>query len=377
MGFEWVAVALVAGSLVYCVLVLVAQNSWLASQRTQATGLRHTEAISVLKPLSGIDEDLEQNLRTFFEQDYPEFEVLFTVRHADDPALALVERLQREYPNLPSRLIVTGEPPYPYPNHKVYCLNLMMAAAKHSLLVMSDSDIRVKPDFLPRIAGEFQDPNLSVTTCPYRAVAGRHFWSKLEAIGMNTEFLAGVLVARLVEGMRFALGPTIVARREAILAIGGWDRVKDYLAEDFVLGNVAAEKGLGVGLSSTIVEHRIGSQPLAANFRHRLRWYRSTRRSRPAGYVGQLFTYTLPLALILWLAAPHWWPLCVAALACRAAAAWTTAARVLGGRVNWLLLPLQDSLSFAFWIAGFFGNTITWRGHHYYLHRDGRFERIS
>ena len=186
----------------------------------------------------------------------------------------------------------------------------MTRAARHELLAMSDSDIRVGRDFLRTVAAEFQDPALAVATCPYRAVPADRFWSRLEAIMMNTEFIAGILVARLLEGMKFAVGPTIVARKSAIEAIGGWPRLKDYLAEDFVLGQLAAGAGMGVGLSRYVIEHRIGSQPFAANARHRLRWCRSTRRSRPAGYAGQLFTYTLPWLLLglPWslLAAPIW-----------------------------------------------------------------------
>ena len=137
---------------------------------------------------------------------------------------------------------------------------------------------------------------------------GRSFWNTLEAVGLNTEFIGGVLVARMLDGMKFALGPTIAARRATLLGIGGFDAVKDFLAEDFVMGNLAAARGDGVILSSYVIEHRIGAQTLGANLKHRLRWNRSTRRSRPAGYVGQLFTNPLPLALLLWAAQPQWWP---------------------------------------------------------------------
>ena len=147
---------------------------------------------------------------------------------------------------------------------------------------MSDSDIHVTPDMLSTVAAEFADPRVGVATCPYRAVPGRGIWSKLEAIGMNTQFLGGVLVARMLEGMKFALGPTIAARKSVLDQMGGFDRLKDYLAEDFVMGKFAAELGYRVLLSSYVIEHHIGSQSFAANFKHRLRWARSTRRSRPA-----------------------------------------------------------------------------------------------
>jgi ceramide glucosyltransferase len=366
--------ALVSGSLVYCVLTIIAAVRYRA---VHPPPLRQANPISVLKPLAGVDEGLAENLRSFFEQRYDSFEILFAVRNSDDPAIAVAERLRADYPAVPSRLIVTGEPPYP--NAKVFSLDRMLAAAAHDLLVMSDSDIRVTPDMLSTIAAEFQDSQLGLATCPYRAMPGRSFWSTLEAVGLNTEFIGGVLVARMLDGMKFALGPTIAARRETLVRIGGFDAVKDYLAEDFVMGKLAAERGYRVILSSYVIEHRIGAQPFAANLKHRLRWNRSTRRSRPWGYVGQIFTNPLPLALLLWIVSPAWWPLSLATLVLRAAAGWATGVHALSGPFVsrlWWLVPLQDVASFVVWIAGFFGNTILWRGRKYYLLPDGRFELV-
>lgn len=370
----WFLLALVVGSLVYCVLTIVAAVRYRA---VRPAPLRVAAPISILKPLAGIDDGLEQNLRTFFEQDYAEFEILFAVRRPDDPAIAVAERLRARFPGVPSRLIITGEPPYP--NAKVYSLDLMLAAARHDLLVMADSDIRVTPGMLSVIAAEFQDLKLGLATCPYRAVPGRSFWNTLEAVGLNTEFIGGVLVARMLDGMKFALGPTIAARRATLAGIGGFDAVKDFLAEDFVMGNLAAARGDGVILSSYVIEHRIGAQKLAANLRHRLRWNRSTRRSRPAGYVGQLFTNPLPLALLLWAARPEWWPIVAATLLLRALAGVATAGYVLRDPLTarlFFLVPVQDILAFVMWLAGFFGNTIQWRGRKYYLQPDGRFELV-
>jgi ceramide glucosyltransferase len=362
---------LLLGSLVYSVLQVVAAQKYLA---VRLADLKSAEPISILKPLAGLDLGLESNLRTFFEQDYPEFEILFAVRHENDPAAEVVARLQAEYPQVHSRLLVTGEPPYA--NAKVFSLDRMLSAAANDLVVMSDSDIRVTPNLLRTVAAEFHDQHLGVATCPYRAVAGRSLWSRLEAIGMNTDFWGGALVARMIEGMHFAVGPTIAARRHVLEAIGGFDRVKDYLAEDFVIGKFAAEQGHGVILSSYVIEHHIGSSTLAENFRHRLRWARSTRRSRPAGYVGQLFTMPLPLALLVCLVAPAWWPVLPITVVVRSVAAYMVSSRVLHARINWMLLPLEDILGFCFWLAGFVGNTITWRGRRYRLFSDGRFEVI-
>jgi ceramide glucosyltransferase len=367
-----ILLTLLAGSLVYSALAVLAVFRYLSVRPPK---LDSTEPVSILKPLAGLDLGLETNLHTFFQQEYGEFEILFAVREPEDPAVPVVRKLQAEYSHISSQLILTGEPPYPHA--KVFSLDRMLAAAKYDLVVMSDSDIRVTPDLLKCVAAEFQDPQLGVATCPYRAVAGDSFWSRLEAIGMNTDFWSGVLVARLIEGMEFAVGPTIVARRGALEAIGGMNRVKDYLAEDFVLGKFAAAAGYGVILSSYVIEHHIGGSDFRHNAAHRLRWCRSTRRSRPAGYAGQLFTMPFPLACLVTASYPALWPVIPMAFALRAVAARVVSWGVLRARLSWWLLPIEDLAAFCFWIAGFFGNTILWRGRKYQLQRDGRFRLTS
>lgn len=379
----WVLAMLLAGSLVYSLLSVLAAIRYLAAAAPPTAASR--EPISILKPLSGLDQGLEENLRGYFTQDYgdvngegdastvarPLFELIFAVHHESDPCVTLVRRLCAEYSNIPSRLIVTGEPPYPHA--KVYSLARMMAQARHDLVVMSDSDVRVTRDFLRHVAAEFADGQVALATCPYRAIPGASNWSRMEAVGMNTTFWQGALTARMLEGMAFAVGPTTVARRRFVDEAGGIEALKDYMAEDFELGRRMAAEGHQVILSSYVVEHRIGSDNTAQNFRHRIRWARTGRRSRPAGYIGQIFTYPVPLALLLWAIAPfEWWPVAVSALAVRAVSAWVTAHVVLGSRINWLLLPAEDIFGFAFWIAGFFGSTITWRGRKYRLDRVGR-----
>ncbi len=368
-----VTAVLLTVALVYSVLVMVAARRYLRV-RPPAPLAGVPEPISILKPLAGLDPDLESNLRTFFEQDYTDFEILFAVRHVDDPAVEVVEQLRAEYPQIATRLILTGEPPYA--NAKVYSLDLMLAEAAHDLVVMSDSDIRVTPDLLRTAAAEFQDPGMGVATCPYRAMSGKSLWSRLEATGMNADFLAGILVARMLEGMQFAVGPTIVARRWALESFGGFKRMKDYLAEDFVLGKFAAQAGHGVMLSSYVVEHHIGTSDFRNNAAHRLRWARSTRRSRPLGYLGQAFTMPVPWALAVCAVNPAWWPVLPLTLAIRGASAYIVSTRVLHAKLNWALMPLEDLAAFAFWIAGFFGSTIEWRGRRYRLHSDGRFELL-
>jgi ceramide glucosyltransferase len=366
---------LLAGSLIYCLLVVLAamKHNWETLPFSRANP---NISISVLKPLFGIDEGLQESLISFFEQDYNYFEIIFAVHEADDPAAQLVRSLMASYPQIPCRLLVTGEAPYP--NAKVYSLSLMTAAASHDLLVMSDSDIRVQRTFLSRIAAEAALNRYDLATCPYRALPGATIWSRLEALGMNTDFWGAALVAKLTEGVRFAIGPTIIVRRKVLNAIP-WTRLSGYLAEDFVLGQRAAEKGFRVDLSNCVVEHRLASDTMRNNLLHRLRWARSTRRSRPWGYVGQVFTYPLPLALLLLTFAHSLWPVLIITVVFRALAADAVSNWALNdplSRASWLWIPLQDLLGFAFWVAGFTGNNIHWRGRQYRLHSDGTFELV-
>jgi ceramide glucosyltransferase len=363
---------MVAGALVYALLTIIAAAAY---RRVSPPPLRDSVPISILKPLAGVDEGLEANLRSFFAQQYGDYEILFAVHDAADLAIALVEKLRREFPAVPTQLIVSGDPPYP--NAKVFSLDRMLQAARHEIVVMGDSDVRVSPRLLETLAREFQAECVGLITCPYRAVAGRSLWSRMEAIFMNTEFLGGVLVARLLNGMDFALGPTIAVRKRALSQIGGFDFLKDYLAEDFVMGNRVAASGWRVLLSSEVIEHRIGSEKFVPNLSHRLRWLRSTRRSRPLGYNGQVFTNPFAVGLIVWAIVPAWWPVLLATALVRAASAWAQAGWVLHDpltrRYWWAVLP-QDLWNFLIWVAGFFGNTVVWRGRTYYLARDGRFE---
>ena len=411
MIFVEIAVgALVAGAWAYCVLGIIAalaqrrnrhnksshwwrrlyclqrrDSSWrfrkpeIPQNVTEAAlnGCATSVGISILKPLAGIENSLEQNLRSFFEQQYPDFELLFAVRGSSDPAVGLVERLQAEYPLVASRLIVTGEPPYA--NAKVFSLSRMTPAATYDVLITSDSDVRASAGFLDRIALEVAEDRYDLASCPYRAVPGSHIWSLLEALGINTEFWGGAFVAKLLEGVRFTVGPTVVARRKVFDAIP-WDNLSPYLAEDFVLGQRAAELGFRVDLSQVVVEHHLSDDSFKQNFSHRLRWARSTRRSRPWGYVGQIFTNPLPLAIVFVALAPKFWLVLVITAFLRALTAYATSGWVLRDplfRRWWFLIPVQDLLSFVFWWVGFSGNRISWRGRKYRLRADGTFELIG
>lgn len=360
----------------YYVLVLLAARQFLLRRRKPKTYLGEVPAISVLKPLAGYEPELAENLGSFFRLSYPRYEVLCAARDADDPALAVAREVRSDYPDSDAQLLVAGAPDCP--NAKVHSLAAMTAAAAGELLVVSDSDIRTDPALLLEISKDFEDPAVGVVTCPYRAVPGASLWSTLEALGMNTEFWSGVLVAQFLAPMNFAVGPTMAVRKSCLDAIGGWGAFSDFLAEDFEVGRRARLAGYEVRLSNHTVEHRIGSQALRENLIHRLRWRRSTRRSRPVGYWGEIFANPLPWALLLPLAASGaaWsWAALAACVALRASVALTVGGSVLGDTQRWWrfwLLPLQDGLSLLAWFAGLFGRRIVWRGSGYELSRDGR-----
>jgi len=362
---------LLTGSLVYCVLIVVATRRFLS---TTLPNPGNKPPISVLKPLCGHDDGLEENLRSFLTQDYPKYEVLFGVHRPDDPAVAVAENIIREFSGrISARLVTTGESPIP--NAKAFSLNRMVREANYDVLVMSDSDVRVTPSLLSHLAQELQDDHIGLISCPYRAVPGKSLWSRLEAIGMNTELLGGVMVARMIEGMRFALGCTVAVRRSVLEDMGGFGYLQEFLAEDFVIGQRAAELGHGVLFSSYVIEHRIGSQQMMPNLGHRMRWARSTRRSRPLGYWGQIFTYPLPLALLLCAVYPSAWPVLFLTMVLRGTAALATARDVVHDPVTqrqWWLLPIQDVIGFFVWISGFVGDKIIWRNRKCTVLRDGR-----
>ncbi len=360
------------GSLVYCMLAVI--GTW-RYRRSGARRLAVFPPVSVLRPLAGAQDNTEANLRSLFSQDYPGFEVLLSVHEATDPAAAIARRVMAEFPGIPSRLIVAGVSPQP--NAKVWSLRALEGHAANEILVMSDSDIQHEPDCLATVVSELEQPNVALVTCPYRAFGGPRFWARLEALGLNTDFLAGMLTQRLLNGMDFAIGCTIATRRRDLASIGGFDTLQRYLAEDFIVGNLLHAQGRGVILSRSVITHHIGNEGFLKNWKHRLRWARSTRRSRRAGYIGEIFTKPFAISLLIWAVEPRAWGFVVIALMFRAGVAYSTGLEILEDPLlarYWWLLPVEDVASFVNWVLGFFGKTILWRGRRLVVAPDGSFE---
>jgi len=336
--------------------------------------------VSILKPLKGMDPEIYESFRSHCRQDYPEYEIIFGVSDADDPAIESVERLKREFPDRAIRLVVCRE--ILGANVKVSNLVQMLPTARYDYLIVNDSDIQVESDYLRRVLAPLADPKVGMVTCLYRGIAGPTLGSRLEAVGISTDFCGGVLAARLLErGIRFGLGSTLAFRRTDLQTIGGFESFVDYLADDYEMGARIAERGLEVRLADVVVETFLPPYDLRGYLDHQLRWARSVRDSRPWGYVGLVFTFGLLWALLALIAGQGagWaWTVFGAAVVLRLAVVGLVGRVVLRDRqipqLLWLL-PLRDLLAGLVWLGSFVGHTVVWRGERFRL-KDGKLARV-
>jgi ceramide glucosyltransferase len=335
--------------------------------------------VSVLKPVHGLEPLLRENLESHFQQDYPEFELVFCARRRDDPALAIVDDLAAKYPRVKVQILTCGEPPVP--NAKVHSLTTMLPAAKHDILLLSDSDVYAAPGYIAEVTAPLRDSKVGVVTCMYRGLPVGGLWSLLEAIGMSVEMSSGVLIARMLEGMKFALGPTLATRKDVVEKLGGFAQWGNYLAEDFLIGNRADAVGYHVVLSEHVIGQVAADVSFLKSFMHQARWMRSTRFSRPKGHFGTGLTFAMPFG-ILGLVAGWGTGLPILGIALLA---WAWLNRTLQSiAVGWgvthdrnsltycWLHPLRDLLGFFVWIASYSGNEVIWRGERYKLQTEGR-----
>jgi len=337
--------------------------------------------VSILKPLKGVDPEIYDCFRSHCLQDYPEYEIIFGVSEADDPAVQTVQRLQREFPQCSIQLVVCSQ--RLGANTKVSNLVQMLPVARYDHLIVNDSDIRVESDYLRRVMAPLSEKRVGMVTCLYRGIASGTLGSRLEAIGISTDFSAGVIVARCIEGgVRFGLGSTLALRRRELEAIGGFEAFVDYLADDYELGKSIAALGREVRLSEVVVETVLPAYDLKGFLEHQLRWARSVRDSRPWGYAGLLFTFGVPWAMLVVIAArgAAWaWGLAASVALLRVLMAWTVGRAVLRDRqlASLLpLLPLRDFAAVLVWLGSFVGNRIAWRGDYFRL-KDGKLARVD
>ena len=379
---EIVTVCGIIFSALYYLLCLWSAANFLR-EREAVGGARPTQnfpPISILKPLKGTDPEIYESFRSHCLQDYPEYELIFGVNDPNDPAIDSVKELQREFPDRRIQLVVSKT--ILGANVKVSNLEQMLAEARYNLLIVNDSDIRVEPDYLRRVTAPLANSQVGLVTCLYRGVAGSTLGSRLEALGISTDFCASVLAARQLEGgIRFGLGSTLAFRRAELEKIGGFTSFVDFLADDYELGKRIASLGMAVKLSDVVVETYLPSYRPWEFFAHQLRWARGVRDARAGGYLGLIFTFGLLWALLALTASRGalWaWGALAVTLFLRFAVALVVGRGVLQDRQTmkdvWLI-PLRDLLAVAVWIASLGGHSVTWRGDRFRL-KDGKLSRI-
>ena len=333
-----------------------------------------------------MEPGLERNIESFFEQEYPEFELLFCARHETDQGLQLAQRVGARYPQVDARYVTCGEPMPNFHNAKVYSLAKLDSVAKHALFITSDADVRVRKDYLLRMVQNLKDPMIGLASCVYLGTTDHgtkaRFSSQLDAVGKSVEMTSGVLVADMLEGTKFALGASMAVRKESFRVAGGFEELGQFYADDFVLGNRLAAQGVGVRMATHVIRLMVQDTPFGLSFRNQLRWMQSTRRSRPLGHLGSGLTFAVPFGLVglLWgLLSGH----ALLGLGCLLGMIfnrWLQAGailRVLGDK-GWLrgmlLYPLRDLLGSVLWLGSYGGDRFYYRGKIYRLKHGGRVE---
>jgi len=377
---EYIILGVAAIPFIYYLLALYSTAHFLADAKGR--GKDHgnfTPPLSCLKPIKGLDVDAYENYASFCRQDYPQYEILFCVDQ-DDPALPVLEKLIRDFPERDIRLLFgSGRDAI---NDKVARLVRLTTEAKYDLFVITDGDVRVRPDYLRNVAAPFRDPKVGAATCLYVSTQEKSFLEELQSISMISDFFAGIIVAWQLDGVKFTLSQSILTTRKNIEGFGGYQRIEDRPADDLYIGRLAAEQGFEVRLLPYVVQSVADFQTLREFLYKRVRWMTVMRLMRPWGHVGLIFTWGLPWALLAIAVHPT---LTVAAaylgtyFALRIAMTWLIGVGAMKQKGLWKkipLIPLWDAFAFFIWLISFGRKTIRWRGIDYFL-REGRLVAVS
>ena len=363
LAFVLVVCAVAAGYQLFAIAACV----WHVYRKRPALGLN--PAVSILKPVRGADPGFYEAIRSHAVQDYPQFEILFGIREADDSARGDIERLIREFPSVSIRLVICKQDA---PNGKVGVLMDLAKYARYPVLIVNDSDITVPAGYLQQVVAPLADPGTGLVTCLYRAEA-QDWPSRFEALAIATEFAPSTLVAPLVGVSEFGLGSTLAFREVDLDRIGGFAAIADYLADDYQLGKKLHSLGLQNCISEVVVSTRLSAVSWSAAWKHQLRWARTIRLSRGAGYAGLPVTFaTLWVLLAL---ACGLWGVALGLLLIRLTMAITGGWFVLRSDDVWkycYTIPVRDLWGVCIWAAGLFGNEVEWRGLRLMLDHDGR-----
>jgi ceramide glucosyltransferase len=378
-GWRDAVLLLAAGPLVYYVAATFA--AWRFFRRERAQKLRdYAPPVSLLKPVRGTDFATYENYASFCKQDYPDYEILFAVNDASDAAAPLIQRLIAEFPARPIRLLVGAE--NLGANRKVNKLARLAREAQHEILVLTDGDVRVGPNYLREVVAPFAEETTGAVTSFYRSIAERNLGAQLEAVGASSDFFAGVLMAELTEGIHFALGASLVTTKRWLAKIGGFESIAGFLADDYELGRRIAEAGGRILLSRESVWTTYPAQTWKGFWNHQVRWTRTVRICRPLSYFGLIFTLGLPWAILAALVAPAPWlaaTYLLAYLVLRHVMAWTVGIWGIGDDVlrrKFWLVPFRDAIYALVWLSGFASNRITWGGQHFTIQK-GKMVSVS
>jgi ceramide glucosyltransferase len=348
----------------YLAGILAAVRFFVRERAKQLPGF--APPVSVLKPVHGADFATYENFASFCTQDYPDYEILFCVNQLSDPAVAIIQKVIADFPERSIR-ILSGAAQVGS-NRKINNLVLLAREAHHEILVQSDGDVRVGPNYLREVVAPFRDPAVGVVSCLYRGIAQNNLWAELEAVGAASDFMAGALVADWKEGVTFALGASVTTTKSWLAKIGGYESLANLLADDYEIGNRVHQAGGKVLLSREPVWTMYPAQTARGFWEHQVRWARTIRLVRPASFLGLLFTHGLPLVLLAAVVAPAAWisaAYLLAYLVLRLGMAWVVGVWGLQDEVlrrKLWLVPLRDLLHFAVWLAAFTAHRIKWGG---------------
>jgi ceramide glucosyltransferase len=367
--FRWTVLALALGPFGYYILAITAARRFFRNRPPISKDF--APPVSVLKPVRGLDREAYENYASFCRQEYPKFEIIFGVTEESDPAVPVIEKLIRDFPQCKIRLLIGA--PALGTGDKVNKLCRMVREAKHDILIISDSDIRVAPGYLYAVAAPFADPQVGAVTCLYRGITDGTLVSEMEALGNTSDFDAGVLSAWQLGGVDFTLGATMATTKERLAQIGGFEALVDHFSDDYELGHRITALGYRVEVTTFPVFTVFPSQTLAQCFRHQVRWMLTMKHSQPWGHFSLIFTQGLPWAILAALIAPSW-GIAAFYLAGYAVLRWLMAwtVGVWGVRDPILckkmyLVPLRDAFAFVVWMTSFFKRRIEWRGSQYYI----------
>jgi ceramide glucosyltransferase len=336
-----------------------------------------TPPVTVFKPICGLEHGMDENLRSFCEQDYPEYQVIFGLHGKDDDAIPIIQKLIADYPQLDLEMVIDTR--LYGSNHKVSNLINMFPSAKHEILLVADSDMRVNNNYLHDIVAPFANAANGAVTCLYSGRTDNGMASKLNAMFINEWFLPSVLISNSLKDISYCLGATMAVRREILTDFGGFEVLADYLADDYMLGQMVTERGYKVHLSHTIVENLSYEPSYKSLFLHELRWARTLRAVEPLGFLGTFLTDTLVIscitALFALLFTQHTflpsWILGITITARILLHLQVKSALDLDGRGSLLLIPLRDLISFVIRIVSFTGHSVEWRNHTFSVDDDG------